>query len=130
MDIFTNNPNLVNLSKETINDLVPTLLGKTEECSKNLSDRVKINGIFSEFDAYTHENFQKFIKMSQQRYKSIKSGNHLQRKLQSQRPEYDVAFYAGYAAASYSPLLTSDCFRRAGWQLRWLRRPWKRRSRS
>ena len=89
MDIFTNNPNLVNLSKETINDLVPTLLGKTEECSKNLSDRVKINGIFSEFDAYTHENFQKFIKMSQQRYKSIKSGNHLQRKLQSQRPEYD-----------------------------------------
>ena len=74
---------------EDINDLVPALLGKTNECSKNLSDRVKINNIFSEFDAYTHENFQKFIQMSQQRYKSIKSGNHLEKKLLSQRPEYD-----------------------------------------
>ena len=73
---------------DNINDLVPSLLGKTEECSKNLSDRVKINGIFSEFDAYIHQNFQKFIQMSQQRYKSIKSGNRLEKKLLSQRPEY------------------------------------------
>ena len=79
----------IDISKENINNLVPALLGKTEECSKNLSDRVKINGIFSEFEAYTHENFQQFIKMSQQRYKSIKSGNHLQKKIISQRPEYD-----------------------------------------
>lgn len=77
------------INPEDINDLVPALLGKTRECSKNLSDRVKINSIFSEFDAYTHENFQKFIQMSQQRYKSIKSGNHLEKKLLSQRPEYD-----------------------------------------
>ena len=67
-----------NLRKENLNDLVPELLGKTRECAKNLQDRVKINGIFSEFDAYTHENFQKFIDMSHQRYKSIKSGNHLE----------------------------------------------------
>ena len=73
---------------DNINDLVPSLLGKTEECSKNLSDRVKINGIFSEFDAYIHQNFQKFIQMSQQRYKSIKSGNRLEKKLLSQRQEY------------------------------------------
>ena len=84
-----NNPDFNDLTKENINNLVPALLGKTEECSKNLGARVKINGIFSEFDAYTHENFQKFIKMSDQRYKSIKSGNHLQKKLLSQRPEYD-----------------------------------------
>ena len=77
------------LNKENLNNLVPQLLGKTSECAKNLQDRVKINGIYSEFDAYTHENFQKFIDMSQQRYKSIKSGNHLQKKLQSQRPEYN-----------------------------------------
>ena len=75
--------------KENLNNLVPELLGKTRECAKNLEDRVKINGIFSEFDAYTHENFQKFIDMSQQRYKSIKSGNHLERKLQNQKPEYN-----------------------------------------
>lgn len=72
-----------------INDLVRALLGKTKKCSKNLSDRVKINTIFSEFDAYIHENFQKFIQMSEQRYKSIKSGNHLEKKLLSQRHEYD-----------------------------------------
>ena len=81
--------NYSNYSKENINDLVPSLLGKTEECSKNLGDRVKINSIFNEFEAYTHENFKKFIEMSQQRYKSVKSGNHLEIKLQSQRPEYD-----------------------------------------
>ena len=78
-----------NLRKENLNDLVPELLGKTRECAKNLQDRVKINGIFSEFDAYTHENFQKFIDMSQQRYKSIKSGNHLEKKLESQKLEYN-----------------------------------------
>ena len=72
-----------------INDLVRALLGKTKKCSKNLSDRVKINTIFSEFDAYIHENFQKFIQMSEQRYKSIKSGNHIEKKLLSQRHEYD-----------------------------------------
>jgi len=94
MDINTNDDDvdIKNLEKENINILVPALLGKTQEYSKNLSDRVKINGIFSEFDAYTHENFQKFIKMSEQRYKSIKSGNHLQKKLLSQRQEYnDIA---------------------------------------
>ena len=75
--------------KENLNNLVPDLLGKARECAKNLEDRVKINGIFSEFDVYTHENFQKFIDMSQQRYKSIKSGNHLERKLQNQKQEYN-----------------------------------------
>ena len=75
--------------KENINDLVEELLGKTSVCGQNLHDRVKINGIFSEFDSYTHENFQKFIDMSQQRYKSIKSGNHLERKLLSQKNEYN-----------------------------------------
>ena len=94
MDNNTNDDDVdfKNLEKENINILVPALLGKNQEYSKNLSDRVKINGIFSEFDAYTHENFQKFIKMSEQRYKSIKSGNHLQKKLLSQRQEYnDIA---------------------------------------
>ena len=85
----TNLDDTESFNPEDINDLVPALLGKTEECSKNLSDRVKINNIFSEFDAYTHANFQKFIQMSQQRYKSIKSGNHLEKKLLSQRPEYE-----------------------------------------
>ena len=75
--------------KENLNSLVPELLGKTQECAQNLQDRVKINGIFSEFDAYTHGNFQKFIDMSQQRYKSIKSGNHLEKKLESQKVEYN-----------------------------------------
>ena len=77
------------LSKENLNDLVPELLGKISECAKNLRDRVKINGIFSEFDLNTHENFQKFIDMSQQRYKSIKSGNNLEKKLRSQKNEYN-----------------------------------------
>ena len=72
-----------------LNDLVPELLDKTNQCAKNLGDRVKINGIFNEFDLYTHEGFQKFIDMSEERYKSIKSGNKLNAKLKSQNQEYN-----------------------------------------
>ncbi len=53
-----------------------------------MKERVKVNSIFNEFDAYAHNQFTKFVQMSQQRYKWLKSGNSLDNILANQRQEY------------------------------------------
>jgi len=76
------------MKEPTANILVPRLLDKINNYSNNLKNRVKIDGIFSEFDDSANANFKKFIKLSEQRYKSVKSGTHLNNILENQRPEY------------------------------------------
>ena len=66
------------------NDLIPELIKKINKYSSKLKERVKIDSIFREFDSYAHSNFQNFIKMSEQRYKSVKSGNCLDNVLSKQ----------------------------------------------
>ena len=65
------------MKEPTTNILVPKLLDKTSLYANNLTTRIKIDGIFNEFDESANVNFKKFIKLSQQRYKSVKSGTHL-----------------------------------------------------
>ena len=69
------------------NELIPELIVKINNYSSKLKDRVKIDSIFREFDSYAHSNFQNFIKMSEQRYKSVKSGNCLENVLSKQKQE-------------------------------------------
>ena len=69
------------------NELIPELIIKINNYSSKLRDRVKIDSIFREFDSYAHSNFQNFIKMSEQRYKSVKSGNSLNSVLSKQKKE-------------------------------------------
>ena len=69
------------------NELIPELIIKINNYSSKLKDRVKIDSIFREFDSYAHSNFQNFIKMSEQRYKSVKSGNCLKNVLSKQKQE-------------------------------------------
>ena len=76
------------MKEPTANILVPRLLDKINNYSNNLKNRVKIDSIFSEFDDSANANFKKFIKLSEQRYKSVKSGTHLNNILENQRPEY------------------------------------------
>ena len=75
------------MKEPTTNILVPKLLDKTSHYANNLKNRIKIDGIFSEFDDSANINFKKFIKLSEQRYKSIKSGTHLNNILDSQDEE-------------------------------------------
>ena len=77
------------MKEPTTNILVPRLLDKINHYAKNLKNRVKIDGIFSEFDDSANLNFKKFIKLSDRRYKSVKSGTHLNNILENQRPEYN-----------------------------------------
>ena len=66
----------------------PAEVPATPQAFSVLKNRVKTDGIFSEFDDSANANFKKFIKLSEQRYKSVKSGTHLNNILENQRPEY------------------------------------------
>ena len=77
------------LKDEDINDLVPLLIEKLGTYEDNLRDRVKINGIFNEFEFNTRKNFKKFIELSDKRYKRVKSGNFLDRIISNQKPVYE-----------------------------------------
>ena len=75
------------IKEKTANDLIPELISKINDYSSKLKDRVKIYSIFREFDTYAHMNLQNFIKMSDKRYRSIKSGNNLRNILLKQKKE-------------------------------------------
>ena len=75
------------IKEKTANDLIPELILKINNYSSKLKDRVKIYSIFREFDSYAHMNLQNFIKMSDKRYRSIKSGNNLRNILLKQKKE-------------------------------------------
>ena len=77
------------MKEPTTNILVPKLLDKTTLYANNIKNRVKIDGIFNEFDDNANINFKKFIKLSEQRYKSVKSGTSLNNILENQKPEYN-----------------------------------------
>ena len=77
------------LKEPTSNELIPILLDKFDEYTNKIKDRIKIDSIFSEFNEKTRSEFSKFIKMSQLRYKGIKSGNSLENMLEKQKPKYN-----------------------------------------
>ena len=69
-------------------ELIPVLINKVNKYSDKLNDRVKIDGIFNQIDLYATDGFKKFIKMSNNRYKCIKSGINLNDFLERQKKEY------------------------------------------
>ena len=75
------------MKEPTTNILVPKLLDKTSIYANNLKNRIKIDGIFSQFDDSANVNFKKFIKLSEKRYKSVKSGTHLNNIIENQKDE-------------------------------------------
>ena len=89
-NIFSRNNNQFSSSNDkTANDLIPELILKINKYSSKLKERVKLYSIFREFDSYAHMNLQNFIKLSDKRYRSIKSGNTLNNVLISQKKTYN-----------------------------------------
>ena len=86
----TNNEKKILKKKEkSANDLIPELILKIDKYSSKLKERLRIYSMFQEFDNYAHMNLQNFIKMSERRYQSIKSGNNLKNILKKQKKDYD-----------------------------------------
>ena len=77
------------LKEPTANDLIPELLDKLSNYTDKFKDRIKVDSIFNEFDESARGELNKFIKMSQTRYKSVKSGNSLQNLYNNQKSKYE-----------------------------------------
>ena len=84
-----NNYQISSSNDKTANDLIPELILKINKYSSKLKERVKLYSIFREFDSYAHMNLQNFIKLSDKRYRSIKSGNTLNNVLINQKKTYN-----------------------------------------
>ena len=67
---------IVNKSK-ALNILIPRLINKSNNLTKEIKNRMKLNKIFSEFENKASNNFNYFITASNQRYANSKLGNDL-----------------------------------------------------
>ena len=76
------------MKEQSTNELIPQLIEKFSSHANKLRDRVKINSFFAEFNQTARNQLNQFIKMSQNRYKGVKSGNSLENILFHQKPEY------------------------------------------
>ncbi len=79
----------MSLKEPSANDLIPQLLDKFTYYTDKFKDRIKVDSIFSEFNDTARIELNKFIKMSQTRYKGVKSGNNLENMLLYQKPKFN-----------------------------------------
>ena len=64
--------------KQDFNKLVPKLIEKSENLSKEIKYRIKLNHIFSEFESKSGNQFNFFIKESEKRYLGSKYGTKIE----------------------------------------------------
>ena len=67
---------IINKSK-ALNILIPRLIDKSNNLTKEIKSRIKLNKIFSEFENKASNNLNYFITASNQRYTNSKLGNDL-----------------------------------------------------
>ena len=77
---------IVNKSK-ALNILIPRLIDKSNNLTKEIQSRIKLNKIFSEFENKASNNLNYFITASNHRYTSSKLGNDLDSIIYSSRPK-------------------------------------------
>ena len=68
---------LINKSR-ALNILIPQLIKKSNNLTKEIKNRIKLNKIFSEFETKASNSFNYFIISSNQRYTNSKLGNNLE----------------------------------------------------
>ena len=75
---------IVNKSK-ALNILIPRLINESNNLTKEIKNRMKLNKIFSEFENKASNSFNYFITASNQRYANSKLGNDLDSIISSTR---------------------------------------------
>jgi len=75
---------LINKSR-ALNILIPQLIKKSNNLTKEIKNRIKLNKIFSEFETKASNSFNYFIISSNQRYTNSKLGNNLESIINSTR---------------------------------------------
>lgn len=76
------------ISNDSPNAIIPKILTCSKEYTSNINNRLKLNTIFSDFEQTANSTFNKFITLSNARYKSVKYGNSLDSILQTQKITY------------------------------------------
>ena len=57
---------------------ISALVNKLNTYTKSIEDKVKINRILNEVDKRANQEFKNLLKISNKKYKSVKSGNSIQ----------------------------------------------------
>ena len=71
--------------KDHTTEHIETLINLNSDYLKLIDTRLKANNLFKEFDQRAREDFMTLIKLSQERYKSVKSGSTLDTILDNQK---------------------------------------------
>jgi hypothetical protein len=74
--------------QEKVNEIIEELVKNFDEYMHNVNDRLKINSLFNEFEDKSRNDLMSLVKLSNTRYKSVKSGNTLQNVIGKQLPVY------------------------------------------
>ena len=80
------------LSIETyrkINKLIPKLLNENKIYSKQIKQKLKISSIFNEFEKKAKNEFNYFIKDSNNRYTNAKNGQDIEHYIEDSQPKYE-----------------------------------------
>jgi hypothetical protein len=75
--------------QEKVNETIHYLIKNFDQYMDNFNTRLKINLIFKEFEEKAHGDLKNLVKLSNLRYKGVKSGNSLQSVLSKQKPIYN-----------------------------------------
>ena len=78
------------MAENNLNAIIPKLLSKSNNYTQGIKTRIRVHGIFNEFDQKANTQLRNFINESRKRYKGIKSGNHLETVLQNSRDKYST----------------------------------------
>ena len=70
------------------NSLIPSLISLFNDYNKNLKTRFKADSIFMSLDEKTNKTFNKFINMSNERFKLVKYGEKLNNVILNQKQSY------------------------------------------
>ena len=79
----------MNIKKAKItNEIIPPLLSLFKDYNTNLRTRLKVNSFFLSFDERSKETFNKFVLLSNERFKLMKYGGNLNHIISKQKNNY------------------------------------------
>jgi len=73
---------------EKVNEKIEELIKHFENYIGSMNNRLKINSLFNEFEDKAREDLISLVKLSNTRYKGVKSGNSIQSVLEKQSQSY------------------------------------------
>jgi hypothetical protein len=87
--------------QEKVNEIIECLVKNFDQYMKNVNDRLKINSLFNEFEDKARNDLMSLVKLSNSRYKSVKSGNTLQNVIHKQIPIYHHIVFSALGEKFY-----------------------------